>query len=89
MSRYRVRIQLVKWYEIVVNAPSPEDAIAKAEGMRPLQIQKRGKSVAAETGLADPDSAELIEPGKPEKPILTAPPEPDRSDPPVAGEASD
>lgn len=61
MSKYRVRVQLVKWYEIVVNAPSADDAVARAEALRPRQIHSRGKRITAETGLTDPDSAELVE----------------------------
>lgn len=61
MSKYRVRIQLVKWYEVVVTALSPDDAIAKAEALPPRRIHTRGKRITAETGLADPDSTELVE----------------------------
>jgi hypothetical protein len=55
MSRYLVRVQLVSWYEIVVNASSPEDAPAHAEALRPAQIRTRGKQLREETGLADPE----------------------------------
>jgi hypothetical protein len=61
MSRYSVRVQLVKWFEIVVNAPSPEDAVTRAEGLRPDQIKARGKPLSAETGLADPESTQEVE----------------------------
>jgi hypothetical protein len=61
MSRYSVKVQLVKWFEIVVNAPTPEDAVTRAEGLRPDQIKARGKRLHAETGLADPDSTKEIE----------------------------
>ena len=63
MSRYLVRVQLVKWFEIVVNAPSPEDALARAESLRPTQIDARGKQVYAETGLADPEATKELEGG--------------------------
>ena len=60
MSQYAVRVQLVIWFEIVVEASSGEKAIAKAENLRPDQICTRGKKLRAETGLADPDSAKLV-----------------------------
>jgi len=61
MSRYSVRVQLVKWFEIVVNAASPNEAINRAENLRPEQIKARGKAISAETGLADPDSAQEVD----------------------------
>jgi hypothetical protein len=64
MGRYRVRVQLVQWYEVIVSARSPEDAITKAESLTPARIQARGKRVEAETGLADPDSLEQINGGE-------------------------
>jgi hypothetical protein len=57
MRQYAVRVQLVLWFEIVVEASSPEEAIAKAEHLR--QICTEGKQLRAETELADPDSAKL------------------------------
>jgi hypothetical protein len=60
MSQYAVRVQLVLWFEIVVDASSCEEAIAKAENLRPHQICTKGKKLRAETGLADPDSAKLV-----------------------------
>lgn len=63
MSRYLVRVQLVKWFEIAVNATSPDDAVARAESLRPAQIDARGKQVHAETGLADPEATKEIEDG--------------------------
>jgi hypothetical protein len=61
MSRYVVRVQLVKWFEIVVNARSPEEALVRAETLKPARICARGKPVHAETGLADPESPRLVE----------------------------
>jgi hypothetical protein len=60
MSRYRVRVQLITWYEIVVIAPSSTDAHARAEMLRPAAIRMRGKRFREETGLADPFSPQLI-----------------------------
>jgi hypothetical protein len=60
MSQHAVRVQLVLWFEIVVDASSPKEAIDKAENLRPHQICTKGKKLRAETGLADPDSAELV-----------------------------
>lgn len=61
MSRYIVRVQLVKWFEIVVNARSPEEALRRAESLKPARIRARGKKIHAETGLADPESTRLVE----------------------------
>jgi hypothetical protein len=61
MSRYSVKVQLVKWFEIVVNAPSRDVAVTRAEALRPDQIKARGRRLHAETGLADPDSTREIE----------------------------
>lgn len=61
MSRYVVRVQLVKWFEIVVNAQSPTEALGRAETLRPARICARGKEVHAETGLADPESLRLLD----------------------------
>jgi hypothetical protein len=60
-SRYVVRVQLVKWFEIVVNAESPEEALRRAEALSPARIRARGKEVHAETGLADPESARILQ----------------------------
>jgi len=62
MPRYQVRIQLIHWYELVVPADSPEEAVAKAEALSPGHIIVRGKRVQTELGLADPASVEVIEP---------------------------
>ena len=63
MSRYVVRVQLVKWFEIVVNAQSPEEALRRAEALPPGRIHARGKKINAKTGLADPESARLVAKG--------------------------
>jgi hypothetical protein len=60
MSRYHVRVQLITWYEIAVNARSPSDAHARAETLRPDAIRARGKRVSDVTGLADRFSLKLI-----------------------------
>jgi hypothetical protein len=60
MSQYAVWVQLVLWFEIVVDASCRETAIARAENLRPHQICTKGKKLRAETGLADPDSAKLV-----------------------------
>jgi hypothetical protein len=60
MSQYAVRVQLVLWFEIVVDASSAEEAIDKAENLPPYQICTKGKKLKTETGLADPDSAKLV-----------------------------
>ena len=54
MGKYLVRVQLVEWFEITVDAPSAEDAFGEAEAMLPRQIRARGKQFNEETGLADP-----------------------------------
>jgi hypothetical protein len=61
MSRYVVRVQLVKWFEIVVNAESPKEALDRAETLKPARICERGKELYAETGLADPESLRLVD----------------------------
>jgi hypothetical protein len=61
MHNYRVRVQIVTWYEVVVQARSPNDAIAHAEGLQAAHIQSTGEPVEAQTGLADPESVELVE----------------------------
>ena len=58
MAQYRIRVQIVTWYELPVQARSREDAIARVEAMRPHQITARGRATTVETGLADPDSVE-------------------------------
>jgi hypothetical protein len=64
MSQYAVRVQMVLWFEIVVDASSLEEAIAKAENLPPHQICTKGKKLKTETGLADPDSAKLVRPDR-------------------------
>ena len=61
MNNYRVRVQVISWYEITVQARSHEDAITNAEGLKPAHIQATGVAVEAQTGLADPVSVGLIE----------------------------
>ena len=61
MTQYRLKIQVVTWYELIVPAASRDEAVAKAETMRPAQIEARGTQVELETGLANPESVELIE----------------------------
>jgi hypothetical protein len=61
MNNYRVRVQVVIWYEVAVQARSRNDAIAHAEGLPPAHIQSTGEPVETETGLADPESVNLIE----------------------------
>lgn len=56
MGQYRIRVQIVTWYEMPVHAQSPEEAIARVEAMRPHQITARGTATTVETGLADPES---------------------------------
>jgi len=62
MNSYRVRVQVVTWFEVVVQGRSRDEAIASAEGLAPLHIQSTGSLVATETGLADPASVQPIEP---------------------------
>jgi hypothetical protein len=66
MKYYQVRVQLLRWYQIVVSADSPSQAIEKAESLSPRQIQARGKQLRIETGLADSSSVELTSEKKPE-----------------------
>jgi hypothetical protein len=66
MNHYRVRVQLLRWYEIIVSADSSNEAIEKAEALSPRQIQTRGKQLRIETGLADSSSVELTSDKKPE-----------------------
>lgn len=61
MNSYSVRVQVVLWYEVKVQARNRNEAIAHAEGLPPAQIQSTGEPVVAETGLADPESVTLIE----------------------------
>jgi hypothetical protein len=61
MARYRVRVQLIHWYEPTVRADSPEEASSKVEALSPRQDMARGKALRTETGLADPSSLEVIE----------------------------
>ncbi len=61
MARYRLRVQLIHWYELMVLADSSEDAVTKAEALSPRQIVSRGKCVQTEPGLADPGSVEIVE----------------------------
>jgi hypothetical protein len=61
MARYRIRVQLIHWYELTVQADSPQEASNKVEALSPRQIMARGKVVRSETGLADPASPEVIE----------------------------
>ena len=61
MARYRIRVQLIRWYELIVLANSPEEASRKVEALSPRQIVARGKAVRTDTGLADPASLEIIE----------------------------
>jgi hypothetical protein len=61
VARYRLRVQLISWYELIVPADSAEDAVPNAEALSPRQIAARGKRVETETGLADPASVELID----------------------------
>jgi hypothetical protein len=61
MARYRIRVQLIRWYELTMQADSPEETSSKVEALSPRQIMARGKVVRTETGLSDPASLELIE----------------------------
>ena len=61
MAHYRIRVQLIHWYEVIVQADSAEEASSKVEALSPRQIMARGKVVRTETGLADPASLEVIE----------------------------
>jgi hypothetical protein len=61
MARYRIRVQLIHWYELTVQADSPEEASSKVEALSPRQIMTRGKAVRSETGLSDRASLEVIE----------------------------
>jgi hypothetical protein len=61
MARYRIRVQVIRWYELTVLAESPEEASSKVEGFSPRQIIARGKAVRTETGLADPASLKVID----------------------------
>ena len=61
MNSYNVRVQVVLWYEVKVQARNRNDAISHAENLSPVDIQSAGEPVEAETGLADPESVTLIE----------------------------
>ena len=61
MARYRLRLQLIHWYELIVRADSSEEAVAEAEALSPRQITSGGKCVQTEPGLADPASVEVVE----------------------------
>jgi hypothetical protein len=45
MARYRIRVQLIHWCELTVQADSPEEASSKVEALSPRQIMARGKAV--------------------------------------------
>ena len=60
MSRYRLRVQLIEWYEVALDAGSLNQAIAEAEQLPPSAIRKRGKYLSTTTGLADSVSVALI-----------------------------
>ena len=62
MARYRLRVQLIHWYEVIVSADSHREAATKAEALSPRRILARGKRVQIVTGLADEASAAVIEP---------------------------
>ena len=59
MVRYRIRVQLIHWYELIVLADSPGETSSKVEALSPRQIIARRKAVRTETGLAGP--VEVIE----------------------------
>jgi hypothetical protein len=61
MARYRLCVQLIHWYEVIVRADSPTQAAAKAEALSPRRILARGKRVHIVTGLADAACAAVIE----------------------------
>jgi hypothetical protein len=61
MPHYRLRVQLIHWYGLIVPADSSEAAIAKVEALAPRQIVARGRRVHTKTGLADPSSVQMIE----------------------------
>ncbi len=61
MNSYSVRVQVVLWYEVKVQARNRNDAISHAENLSPAHIQSAGEPVESETGLADPESVRLIE----------------------------
>lgn len=61
MAHYRLRVQLINWYELIVSADSAEDAVPKAEALSPRQIAARGKRIQMETGLADPGSVKVVD----------------------------
>jgi len=61
MNSYSVRVQVVIWYEVKVQARNRNDAISRAENLPPAHIQSAGQAVELETGLADPESVTLIE----------------------------
>jgi len=61
MNSYSVRVQVVVWYQVVVQARNRNDAILHAEGLQPAHIQSAGEAVQSETGLADPESVTQIE----------------------------
>jgi hypothetical protein len=62
MNSYRIRVQVVTWYELIVQGNSRDEAIAIAEGLGPMLIQSTGTLVETETGLADPASVHQIDP---------------------------
>jgi hypothetical protein len=61
VKNYSVRVQVVVWYEVLVQAPTRNDAIANVEALRPDYIQSTGAARETETGLADPESVRLVE----------------------------
>jgi hypothetical protein len=60
MSRYRVRVQLIEWYEVTVEGASLKDALAAAEELSPPAIRQRGQPLSTATGLADSTSIATI-----------------------------
>jgi hypothetical protein len=61
MSRYRVRVQIIEWYELVISADSIDGAVDIAESMRPSRIRLFGKRLRDQTGLADFNSVKILE----------------------------
>ena len=60
MNRYRVRVQLIEWYEVAVEGDSRKQAIAAAEELAPPTICQRAKRLSSKTGLADSASIAII-----------------------------
>lgn len=58
MYKYRVRLQVIKTYTIVVEAEDEDEAIKKVERMQTLTIQEKGEFEDAYTDYIEVEGKE-------------------------------